>query len=314
LCFAGFALVVLTGTVFPLLAEAFQDRQLTVGEPYFERMGVPIGIALLFLMAVGPLLPWRAVSGEVMRQRLLIPAWAGGLTFVALVVFGATGIAQVAAFSLGAFALASIGRSLVVGVRARRRAHAERTPLAFARMVRGNPRLYGGLVVHVGVVVIAVALAASSGYTTRREVTLAQGESVRVRGYTLTYLGSEREATAQKTTIKARVRVERGGDSLGIYAPAISSFPNFGSGIPTPSVHTGLLRDVYLTLVSSPTETGRVTLGVQINPMVMWLWVGGGLMALGTAIALIPTRRRAVLDVAIVEPAPEEPVLAEVHT
>ena len=80
LLFGGFALVVLTGTVFPLLAEALDDRQLSVGEPYFERMGTPIGIALLFLMAVGPQLPWRAASGEVLRRRLLVPAWAGGLT------------------------------------------------------------------------------------------------------------------------------------------------------------------------------------------------------------------------------------------
>ena len=73
LLFAGFALVVLTGTVFPLLAEALQDRTLSVGEPYFERLGAPIGIALLFLMAVGPLLPWRAASGELLRERLLDP-------------------------------------------------------------------------------------------------------------------------------------------------------------------------------------------------------------------------------------------------
>jgi cytochrome c-type biogenesis protein CcmF len=319
LLFAGFALVVLTGTVFPLLAEAFQDRQLTVGEPYFERMGVPIGIALLFLMAVGPLLPWRATSGEVMRQRLLIPAWVGGLTFVGLVVAGANGVAQVFAFSLAAFALTSIGRTVAIGVRARRRAHAEGRATAFVRMVRGNTRLYGGLLVHVGVVIIAVALAASSGYATSREVTLGENESVSVRGFTLTYLGSEREETEQKTSIKARVRVERGDDDLGVYAPAISSYPNFGSGIPTPSVHTGLLRDVYLTLVSSPTETDRVTIGVHINPMIVWLWVGGGCMALGTILALIPPRRRRVLDVAVAgalndDDDDEAPALAEATT
>ena len=73
LLFAGFALVVLTGTVFPLLVEALQDKQITVGEPYFTRLGVPIGIALLFLMSVGPVLPWRATSGQVLRDRLVDP-------------------------------------------------------------------------------------------------------------------------------------------------------------------------------------------------------------------------------------------------
>ena len=153
LLFAGFALVVLTGTVFPLLVEALQNKQITVGEPYFTRLGVPIGIALLFLMAIGPVLPWRAASRQVLRDRLLIPAWAGALTLVIVLVAGAHGIANVGAFALGAFALTSIGRSVVVGIRARKRATSEALPIAAARTVHTNPRLYGGLLVHAGVVV-----------------------------------------------------------------------------------------------------------------------------------------------------------------
>ncbi|MGQ0825323.1 MAG: heme lyase CcmF/NrfE family subunit [Actinomycetota bacterium] len=311
LLFAGFALVVLTGTVFPLLVEALRDDQLSVGEPYFERMGAPIGIALLFLMAIGPLLPWRAASGEVLRQRLLVPAWTGSATLVVALLLGATGVAQVVAFALAAFALTSIGRSVAVGVRARRQAHAESPPRASARMVRSNPRLYGGLLVHVGVVLVAVALASSSGYVTKREVTLGVGESATVRDFTVTYLGSEREVSEQKSTVKARVRVERDGDNLGVYAPAISSYPNFGAGIGTPSVRTGLFRDLYLTLVSSPSSSGAVTLGVQVNPMVLWLWVGGALMASGAILALLPARRRAAVPAPVlVDGAPE---LAEVR-
>ncbi|MGH8976630.1 MAG: heme lyase CcmF/NrfE family subunit [Acidimicrobiia bacterium] len=312
LLFAAFALVVLTGTVFPLLAEALQDRDLSVGEPYFERMAAPIGIALLFLMAVGPVLPWRAASGELLRRRLLVPAWVGGVTLVVALALGATGVTQVLAFAIGAFALASIGRTVAIGVRARRRAYDEPVWTTLPRMVRANPRLYGGLVVHVGVVVIAVALAASSGYTTRREVQLAQGESADVRGYTVTYLGPEIDRTPQKTSVKARVRLARGGDDLGVYAPAISTFPNFNSGIGTPSVRTGLVQDVYLTLVSSPTETGSVTIRVQINPLMLWLWTGGAIMAAGTALALLPTRRRRPVETPEPEPVPDEPELVEV--
>src|SRR4029078_11981901 len=137
-----FARCVSPRTVFPLVVQALQDKQLTVGEPYFAKMGVPIGLALLFLMAIGPALPWRAASGEVQRSRLLIPAWVGGLTLVACVVGGARGIANVAAFSLGAFALASVARSVVVGVRARVRATSERVPVATVRNIRSKPRLY----------------------------------------------------------------------------------------------------------------------------------------------------------------------------
>jgi cytochrome c-type biogenesis protein CcmF len=90
-----------------------------------------------------------------------------------------------------------------------------------------------------------------------------------------------------------------------VYTPAISSFPNSDGGIGTPSVHTGILRDVYLTLVSSPTS-GRVTLGVAVNPLVVWLWLGGLVMAFGTAVALVPTRRRRVRI-----PTPRDPLAAD---
>jgi cytochrome c-type biogenesis protein CcmF len=296
LLFAAFALVVFTGTVFPLLVQALQDKQLTVGEPYFTKMGVPIGLALLFLMAIGPALPWRAASGEVLRSRLLIPAWAGGLTLVVCVLGGARGIANVAAFALGAFALASVARSVVVGVRARARATSERVPVAALRTVRSNPRLYGGLLVHVGVVVLAIGLTASSGYTTKREVRLSPGQSTTVRGFTVTLLRTRNEVSAQKSTVKADVRIRRGTSNLGVYSPAISSYPDFPDGIGTPSVHTDPWHDVYLTLVSAPRTAsgalGPVTMGVQVGTLVMWLWVGGAIMGLGTMVALTPTRRR----------------------
>jgi cytochrome c-type biogenesis protein CcmF len=301
LLFAGFALVVLTGTVFPLLVEALQDKQITVGEPYFTRLGVPIGIALLFLMSVGPVLPWRAASGEVLRNRLLIPAWAGAITLVVMLVVGAHGVANVGAFALGAFAVTSIGRTVVVGVRARKRATAEALPVAALRTVRSNTRLYGGLVVHVGVIVVAVALATTGGYTTKKTVQLSVGESARVRGYTVTYIGRQVDQSAQKTTIKAVVHVS----GVGNLAPAISTFPNAAEGIGTPSIHTTPWRDIYLTLVSSPTS-GRVTIGVQIGTMVMFLWIGGLIMALGTILALLPAGKRDVLARAIGQATPDD--------
>src|SRR5688572_11145877 len=294
LLFAGFAFVVLLGTVFPLLVEALRNEKLSVGEPYFDRMTVPIGLALLFLMAVAPALPWRAASGDVLRRRLGVPAWVGALTMAACAVLGARGVAQIVAFGLGAFAVAGIVRQYALGVGATRRADAGLGPVgALRRTVAGNRRLYGGLVVHVGVVVIAVALAASMGYTKKHEYRLAQGERVTLAGHHFTYLGIQDRQTGQKTTIQARVRVERGGKGLGVYAPALSIFPNApgGAAIGTPSVRTGVLRDVYLTLVSSPGEDGRITLGVQLSPLVVWLWIGGGIMVCGTAVAVWPNRR-----------------------
>ena len=292
LLFAGLAFVILLGTVYPLLAEALQGHQLSVGGPYFNLMTPPIAIALLFFMAVAPALPWRATTTEVLRRRLIIPAYAAGITMVVALVLGTRGITTVLAFGLAAFALAGIVRQYVVGVRARRRAESERLPTAVRRTVGSNPRLYGGLVVHAGIVCIAVALASFAAFTTRREVELARGHSATVSGYTITYLGNRTEKSPQKTSVSVLLRIHHDGSDLGTYAPAISTFPGTPDGIGTPSVKTGLLRDVYLTLVSSPNEKGRITIGVDINAMVVWLWIGGAVIALGTGIAISPELRR----------------------
>jgi cytochrome c-type biogenesis protein CcmF len=137
-----------------------------------------------------------------------------------------------------------------------------------------------------------VVLAASSAYGTNREVKLRRGESATVSGYTMTYLGAHTDSTDQKVKVSANVRVTKGDRVLGTYAPAISTYPNSNEGIGTPSVHTGIADDVYLTLVSSPNAQHRITLGVRINPMIVWLWIGGGFMALGTILALAPRLRR----------------------
>ena len=292
LLFAALAFVVLLGTVYPLLAEALQGRRLTVGEPYFDRMTTPIGVALLFLMAVAPALPWRTTSSEVLQRRLLVPAWIGGLTMIVAVAVGTHGVVDTLAFGLCAFALAAIARQFVVGVRSRRAALQEGRITAFTRVVRSNPRLYGGLVVHIGIVLIAIALVASNTYGTRHDVRLTRGGSATVSGYRITYLGSHTSRTGQKTTVSVRLRVHHGDDDLGVFSPAVSSFPNATGGIPTPKVHTTLTHDLYLTLASSPNERGRITIGVAINPMVVWLWIGGSVVALGTAIALVPSLRR----------------------
>ena len=297
LLFAAFALVVLLGTVFPLIAEAYDGRQISVGEPYFNTMTRPVGVALLFVMAVAPALPWRAAGGQVLHRRLIAPAWAAAVAVLAAAAAGLRGLAPIAAVGLGAFALAGIVRSFAVGLRARRSSTEEPVLRALARMVAANSRLYGGLIVHVGVVVFALAFTFSSAFSTARDVTLRRGESVTVRGYRVTYVKDRTRTSARKTTVSVDLRVTRGRRRVGTYAPALSTFASSQQPIGTPSVRTGLREDVYLTLVSAP-DSGRVVIGVRVNPMVVWLWVAAAIMVAGVGIAAWPaglTRRRVLV-------------------
>ena len=277
LLFAAFAFVVLLGTVFPLVVEAINGNRISVGRPYFDRMTMPVGLALLFLMAVAPVLPWRKASGELLRDRLQWPAWTGTLCLVAAVAVGARGLAPLLAFGLGGFAAGAAIRQLVLGVRRQG---------ALGLVGRTN----GGMIVHLGVILIGVAFAASSAYGARAEVRLRPGESTNVLGHEITYEGSERVTYPNRTSIEARVRID-GGQA---YEPSISNYPFATQTIGTPSVRTGWNEDVYLTLILAPRdlENDVAVIGVNVQPMVVWLWVGGLTIGGGTILAAIPTRRR----------------------
>ena len=273
LLFAAFAFVVLLGTVFPLIVEAARGDRISVGRPYFERMVLPISLTLLFLMAIAPALPWRRASTEMLRDRLHWPAWTGTGATVLAVAVGLRGLAPLLAVFLGGFAAGAAGRQLVLAMRRQR-----------WRGVLG--RTNGGMIVHLGVVIVAVAIAINQSTSVRQELRLRPGETAFVAGHRLDYLGQRREQHPNRTSIVARVRVD-GGRS---YEPAISNYPFASQGIGTPSVRTGALEDVYLTLITSPGDpNGTVTLGVVIQPLAVWLWIGGGVMALGTLLSAVPT-------------------------
>ncbi|MDQ3569115.1 MAG: heme lyase CcmF/NrfE family subunit [Actinomycetota bacterium] len=286
LLFAAFAFVVLLGTVFPLVAEAVKGERISVGRPYFDRMTTPVALCLLFLMAVAPVLPWRKGSGELLAQRLRWPAALATAAVVGCVALGLRGLAPLLAFGLGAFAAGTAGRHLVLSFRR----HGWRGLLG-----RSN----GGMVVHLGVVVIAVAFAASSSYGHRGELRLVPGQTATFAGHRLTFLGARSVAYPNRRSVQAEVRVDGGR----IFRPSLNQFPFANQSVGTPSVRTGPLEDVYLTLVSAPRQPGEpAVIGVVVQPLVVWLWLGGGLMAAGTLMAAVTGRRKRGGAVPVIPP------------
>jgi cytochrome c-type biogenesis protein CcmF len=276
LVFAAFAFVVLLGTVFPLVVEAINGDRISVGSPYFETMTMPIGMVLLFLMAIAPVLPWRKASGELLSQRLFWPAIAGLVALAISIAVGARGFAPVLAFGLGGFAAGAACRQIVLATR--------------RQGWRGFVgRTNGGMIVHLGVIVIAVALAASGAYVHQQEIRLEPGATGTVSGHELTFLGTEIIESPEKTTAKALVQVDGGQ----VYAPSLNTFAFSGMVVGTPSVRTGLREDVMLSVLNMPEQEGDpVTLRVTVQPLVTWLWIGGGIVAFGTLLAAFPGRRR----------------------
>ncbi len=286
LLFVAFAFVVLLGTVFPLLYEAFRGQQVTVGAPYFNAMTLPIGLALLFLMSIGPALPWRKTTAGTLRDRLVVPAWVGGLVVVGCVIGGVRGLAPLVAFGLGGFAAAANVRQLVLSARGSHRSGAG----AWRGLVG---RANGGMVVHLGVVVIAVALAAATSFGHRSEVTLRPGQVVSTDGHRIRFEGLTLVRTSARTATEALVVV----DGRGPLLPAVSQFGQNTEAVGTPAIDSSLVDDVYLTVDALPAKAGGpVTIGVTVQPLVMWLWAGGLLLVVGSALAAVPGKRRRPTD------------------
>jgi cytochrome c-type biogenesis protein CcmF len=274
--FSVFAFVVLLGTVFPLIIEALQDRQISVAEPFFDRLSTPIGIAMLALMCIAPVLPWRKASSELLRDRLFWPAWCGIAALAVSVVVGADGLAPLLAFGLGGFSGGAALRQVVLATR--------------RQGWRGFVgRANGGMIVHLGVILIAVALAASNAYTRSQELRLTEGKPASFAGHTFELVGFREEKDDRSSAVKALVSVD-GGKA---YAPAITKFLNMGMNVGTPSVKTTWRYDIYLTLEPPVRQaSGEARIKVFVKPLIMWLWIGGGLMAVGTVLSAFPGRRR----------------------
>jgi cytochrome c-type biogenesis protein CcmF len=276
--FTVFAFVVLLGTVFPLIVEAVQDRQTVVGAPYFDRLSMPIGIALLFLMAVAPVLPWRKASQELLRERLFWPAWCGAGTLVLAVLLGADGWAPLVAFTLAGFAAGAAFRQIALATRRQ----------GWRGLVG---RANGGMVVHLGVIAVAVALVASNAYTTSSRIELVRGETVDFAGHTLEFIEVVNEGDARVDVVRANIEV----DGEKIYGPAFTTYLQMGQPVLTPSVMTGFTHDLYLTIAGTnppAVDAEQVTLQVFRKPLILWLWIGGGLMAIGTILSAFPGKRR----------------------
>jgi cytochrome c-type biogenesis protein CcmF len=297
LLFVGFAFVVLLGTLYPILYEAVTQQQVNVAAPFFNTVAVPVGLALLFLMAVAPALSWRKINASVLWERLAIPAWVGVLTVVVCVAFGLRGFSPLIGFGLGAFAAATAARALVLSVRATRVRH-----VGWWRGLIG--RANGGMVVHLGVIVMAVGIIAATTYRHQTELALHRGKVVTYSGHRFEFLGLRNVITSSKQSDEALVEVDG-----GVFTPATTNFGGALATVGTPAIDSGAFGDVYLTFDqvgglgntsgSSPVPNlpaGSVAIGVVIEPLLAWLWAGGLLVGVGGLLALVPGSRRRATD------------------
>ena len=282
--------VVLLGTIFPLIVEALTGRQVTVGGPYFRQTTIPVFLLLMFLMGVGPLLPWRRASAEQLRDRVTVPAVIGAAVVVLLAAAGVRSLAAAAAFGLSAFVATANLLEMWRGVRSLSRASRRSVLGALPAAIGRNRRLYGGLIAHVGVAVAVMGITASS-FASQAESTLGIGQSASFAGYELRYEGQRVIKQPQRTVLVADVSVAREGRDVGTVTPSLNLYPAASEPIGTPSIRYGVIRDLYTSVIAFGADGERATFRFFMNPGVFWIWVGGTIILLGGLTALWPARK-----------------------
>ncbi len=286
----GLCFVIFWGTYFPLISEALTGQEASVGPPWFDRYTVPLALVLVLLSGIGPVIAWRRATFANARRNLVLPL---GLALLALVVLLGVGAGRkpfaIAMFCCGTFVFGCVGQEFVRGVRARRAMAGEGALAALFALVRRNRRRYGGYIVHIGMAVLFIGVAASSSFQHASELGLSPGQSTRVGAYKIRYLRPtatitpkyDAAHTGSTLSLGAVLDVTKHGRHVATLQPSegyyASNEPGQGSvgsligGQPVShvSMDGGISRDVWTAIepdIEAPALQRIVTVGNRTLP------------------------------------------------
>jgi len=302
--FLAAAFAVMFGTLFPLITEGITGQTITVGPPYFNMINLPLGLALLALMGIGPVIAWRKASRRNLVKNFVTPTIVGISVALCFYLLGARQIMALVTFGLSAFVMTVIVVEFIKGTKARSRIEGEGHLVAFFHLIGRNRRRWGGYIVHVGVVLVFTAFA---GAAFDRELiqTLEPGESVTIESplghnYTLTYQGlssARGNNLAAKTT--ALMAVSEDGEPIGTLTAEKRLYITWEAPVTEVGIRSRFFEDLYLILESvsdlngafmNDPEAQRATFEVQVNVLVGWIWYGGFIITIGGVITMWPSR------------------------
>lgn len=277
------------GTLFPLLSEAVTGVQISVGAPYFNSVTVPLFLFMVFLMGVGPMIAWRRASWDNLKRNFVWPSLGSLIFGSALFIWKVKEFLPLLGFTLLAFVVLTILYDTGLALRARRRIAGEGVLAGLVTLTRRNQRRYGGLVVHLGVVLIILGIAGSMTYSVEREATLGLNESLSIGNYQIRFEGLRGSRQPTHFRVEGQFRVSRNGSEVGQLSPALKFFPTQESPIGRAVHRSNAAEDIYLILSGfSDLDKNQATLKALVRPLVVWIWIGGFVMALGTLVTLLP--------------------------
>jgi cytochrome c-type biogenesis protein CcmF len=283
-----YAFVVLVGTIYPMIVEAVTGDPIGVGGPFYNRLAVPLSMALLLVMGLGPVTPWQSAEKGQVWRRVRLPALLSLVVGLLTAVFVSRLGWVVLVTVLGSFVILTIA-GLLLHQAARRSAKSGAGMLTSIRAVAtGDAVFWAGQVSHVGVVLVAIGIAFAANLGSHARVDLTPGEAVSFSGFEIVYQSPFQRESPGKTTLGARLEVSRDGRFLGFLEPGANYFGNDQAGVSTPDVMTRPGGDLYATLLDLDPDTAR--LAFDTSPLIWLLWFGGLTVASGGALSILARR------------------------
>jgi cytochrome c-type biogenesis protein CcmF len=282
-------IAILWGTLFPVISQFVSGDKVTLEKPWFNRIMTPLGLALLLLMGVAPLLPWRRASLETVRRTFRIPGL--GAVAVAAILWSQhvpVGYALVS-FALCAFVTLTIAMEFFRGARAIAVREEVAFPRALVLLTRRNTRRYGGYIVHLAVVLIFIGLTgAAFNRETKAEIRI--GDRLTVGAYTLNVRSIDTGEDANLLWQSALVDVYQDGRALGSMTPRREMYKASRQSVGRVDIRHGLNEDLYVNFAGLNSSDMPVV-EAYLFPLVNWLWIGAIVLLAGTCITLIPLQK-----------------------
>lgn len=289
LLFAGITFAVFWGTMLPKISQVFRGVSMTVSPEFFNQVTAPLFLAMLALMGICPLFAWQKGSGQKLVQNLWLPfllAVVGGALVYLLT--GHRVLYALAGYVVAFFVALTTLREYLKGIGARRRNTGEGLVTAFWNLVSKNRRRWGGYLVHLGVVLMAVGIIGSNVYQVEVTKTVARGETIQVGDYALTYNGLQEKQEGDQTVVYAEMPVTYKGKDLGTVKPEKIFYTYWEQPSTEVALKSSLKEDLYVVLSGWEAGGEKATFKVDINPLVNLLWLGGYVLIFGTLFALWP--------------------------
>lgn len=292
LLFAAF--FTLFATMFPTLSEAVTGERLTVAAPFFNTWLTPVGLILLFLTGVGPLMAWRKSTLANLVQQFLWPVVTAAAVLAVCLALGFPVWPTSVCFVLCGFVTASIVQEFVRGASVRHRATGTDVFTAMVGLFARSRRRYGGYIVHLGIVLVFIGFAGGS-FERIETVSMLPGQTAEIAPYSVRYISLSVTQDAQKQMVTAEVEVLRDGKTLAHMYPARWYFAG-REDEPTTEValRRSLAEDLYMVLAGYNAGEQRADMQLRINPLINWMWIGVGIMVMGSLIAYLPERAMAL--------------------